>query len=144
MPLDHFSLTLPASKVAPLVAFLTSSLAHLGFKEHTRYGPYIVGLGEETAYFWLAGILSEDADGKTVEEMLKKQHIAFTAENAGQVRQFHAEALKAGGIDNGMPGPRPHYHPGYYAAFVRDPACGVNFEVVCRGGGAEEGTGSSQ
>lgn len=81
MPLDHFSLTLPAPKVAPLVTFLTSSLAHLGFKEHTRYGPYIVGLGEETAYFWLAGILSEDADEKTVVEMLKKQHIAFAAES---------------------------------------------------------------
>lgn len=64
--------------------------------------------------------------------------------DAEQVRRFHAEALKAGGIDNGKPGPRPHYHPGYYAAFVLDPACGVNFEVVCRESGAEEGAGSSE
>ena len=26
-----------------------------------------------------------------------------------------------GGRDEGAPGPRPHYGPTYYAAFVRDP-----------------------
>ena len=46
------------------------------------------------------------------------------------VKKFHEEGLKAGGTCNGPPGPRPHFHPGYYAAFVRDPACGINFEVV--------------
>ncbi|KAL8665073.1 MAG: hypothetical protein Q9168_007775 [Polycauliona sp. 1 TL-2023] len=138
MPLDHSSLTVPASSVAPLLTFLTSSLAHLGFKEQIRFGPYVVGLGEDKAYFWVAGILSPDADEKTVADMLKKQHFAFGAENEEQVRQFHAEALKAGGIDNGKPGPRPQYGPGYYGAFVLDPVCGVNFEVVCHKGGAQE------
>jgi len=47
------------------------------------------------------------------------------------VDAFHAAALKAGGICNGPPGPRDHYHPGYYGAFVLDPAVGINFEVVC-------------
>lgn len=139
MPLDHFSLAIPASKVDDLVSFLTASLHHFGFKEHMRYGPHIVGLGDDLPYFWIAGIVSEDADGKTVDEMLKKQHIAFTAENAEQVKQFHAAALKAGGTDNGAPGLRPQYHPTYYGAYVRDPVCGVNFEVVChKGGPAEE------
>lgn len=81
MPLDHSSLTVPASSVAPLLTFLTSSLAHLGFKEQIRFGPYVVGLGEDKAYFWIAGILSPDADAKTVEDMLKKQHFAFGAES---------------------------------------------------------------
>ncbi len=81
MPLDHFSLTIPASKVDGLVSFLTTSLHQFGFKEHMRYGPHIVGLGDDLPYFWIAGIVSEDADGKTVDEMLKKQHIAFTAES---------------------------------------------------------------
>ncbi|KAL8994961.1 MAG: hypothetical protein Q9169_005202 [Polycauliona sp. 2 TL-2023] len=130
MPLDHSSITLPASSVAPLLTFLTSSLAHLGFKELVRYGPHVIGLGEEKAYFWLAGILSPETDGKTVEEMLKKQHFAFRAEKEEQVRRFYDEALKAGGVDNGKPGPRPQYGPGYYGAFVLDPVCGVNFEVV--------------
>lgn len=47
-----------------------------------------------------------------------------------QVRQFHAAALKAGGICNGPPGFRVDYHPGHYGAFVRDPVCGINWEVV--------------
>ena len=29
-------------------------------------------------------------------------------------------ALRAGGTDDGPPGPRPDYGPAYYGAFVRD------------------------
>jgi catechol 2,3-dioxygenase-like lactoylglutathione lyase family enzyme len=43
---------------------------------------------------------------------------------------FHAAALAAGETDNGAPGPRPIYHPGYYGAFVLDPD-GNNVEAVC-------------
>jgi hypothetical protein len=46
------------------------------------------------------------------------------------VDAFHKAALAAGGRDNGGPGPRPHYHPGYYGAFVFDPD-GNNVEAVC-------------
>ncbi len=46
------------------------------------------------------------------------------------VDAFHAAALEAGGTDNGAPGPRPIYHPGYYGAFVLDPD-GNNVEAVC-------------
>jgi hypothetical protein len=54
--------------------------------------------------------------------------------DAEQVRQFYDNAIKAGGVDNGKPGIREHYHPNYYAAFVREPATGVNFEMVCHTG----------
>jgi hypothetical protein len=37
--------------------------------------------------------------------------------------------MAAGGTDNGAPGPRPHYHQNYYAAFVLDPD-GNNIEAV--------------
>ena len=57
-------------------------------------------------------------------------HIAFRATDRKQVVAFHAAALAAGGTDNGAPGPRPHYHAGYYGAFVLDPD-GHNIEVVC-------------
>jgi len=40
--------------------------------------------------------------------------------------------LEAGGRDNGAPGLRPHYHAGYYAAFVIDPD-GNNVEAVFHG-----------
>jgi hypothetical protein len=36
------------------------------------------------------------------------------------VNAFHAAALKAGGSNNGEPGPRPDYGPEYYGAFIFD------------------------
>lgn len=57
-------------------------------------------------------------------------HIAFRAETRAQVDEFYRAAIEAGGKDNGKPGPRPHYHPNYYGAFVLDPD-GHNIEVVC-------------
>ncbi|MCB1605507.1 MAG: VOC family protein [Xanthomonadales bacterium] len=57
-------------------------------------------------------------------------HLAFTAENRQQVRDFYRAALAAGGEDNGAPGLRGNYHADYYAAFVIGPD-GHNIEVVC-------------
>jgi catechol 2,3-dioxygenase-like lactoylglutathione lyase family enzyme len=59
-------------------------------------------------------------------------HIAFAAPDRETVDAFHAAALAAGGVDNGRPGLRPHYHSGYYAAFVLDPD-GNNVEAVFHG-----------
>jgi catechol 2,3-dioxygenase-like lactoylglutathione lyase family enzyme len=56
-------------------------------------------------------------------------HIAFGTDRDATVREFHAAALAAGYEDNGGPGERPAYHPGYYGAFVLDPD-GNNIEVV--------------
>jgi catechol 2,3-dioxygenase-like lactoylglutathione lyase family enzyme len=56
-------------------------------------------------------------------------HLAFSARADATVRTFHAAALAAGYTDNGAPGERAVYHPGYYAAFVLDPD-GHNVEVV--------------
>ena len=56
-------------------------------------------------------------------------HVAFPAEDDATVDAFHAAALAAGYRDDGEPGERPHYHPGYYAAFVLDPD-GNSVEVV--------------
>ncbi|GGC54740.1 VOC family protein [Chelatococcus reniformis] len=58
-------------------------------------------------------------------------HVAFAARDRAAVDQFHAAALRAGGVDNGAPGLRPRYHPDYYGAFVLDPD-GHNIEAVCR------------
>jgi catechol 2,3-dioxygenase-like lactoylglutathione lyase family enzyme len=57
-------------------------------------------------------------------------HVAFTAASRALVDAFYQAALAAGGRDNGAPGPRPHYHPDYYGAFVLDPD-GHNIEAVC-------------
>ena len=57
-------------------------------------------------------------------------HLAFTAENRGQIEAFYRAAIAAGGKDNGPPGLCPEYHPNYYAAFVIGPD-GHNIEAVC-------------
>jgi len=58
-------------------------------------------------------------------------HLAFQAKDPAMVDAFYEAALAAGGEDNGAPGER-HYHPGYYAAFIRDPD-GNNIEAVFHG-----------
>jgi catechol 2,3-dioxygenase-like lactoylglutathione lyase family enzyme len=61
-------------------------------------------------------------------------HIAFRVSSRAQVDAFYRAALEAGGTDNGAPGLRPHYHPDYYGAFVKDPD-GHNIEAVCHEAG---------
>ena len=56
-------------------------------------------------------------------------HLAFPATENATVDAFHRAAIEAGYRDNGAPGERPHYHPGYYGAYVLDPD-GNNVEVV--------------
>ena len=57
-------------------------------------------------------------------------HVAFLAPDRGRVDRFHATALAHGGTDEGAPGPRPHYHAGYYGGYVRDPD-GNKLQAVC-------------
>jgi catechol 2,3-dioxygenase-like lactoylglutathione lyase family enzyme len=68
-------------------------------------------------------------------ESVTPTHVAFRVDRRSLVDEFHRAALDAGGTDHGAPGLRPHYHPGYYGAFVLDPD-GYNIEVVCHGEGA--------
>ena len=82
-------------------------------------GMHVVGYGRTGPVFWLHEGVSD-----------KGRHYAFSAENRAQVHAFYEAALKAGGVDNGGPGPRPHYHEHYYGAFVLDPD-GNNVEAVC-------------
>lgn len=56
-------------------------------------------------------------------------HIAFGADTNETVDAFHRAAIDAGYKDNGAPGERAVYHPGYYGAFVLDPD-GLNIEAV--------------
>jgi catechol 2,3-dioxygenase-like lactoylglutathione lyase family enzyme len=56
-------------------------------------------------------------------------HIAFGAANLETVAAFHEAGLAAGGRDNGAPGERPEYHPGYFGAYLLDPD-GNNVESV--------------
>ena len=63
-------------------------------------------------------------DGEPTEHV----HVAFTAPDDATVDAFHRTATAAGYRDEGAPGERAVYHPGYYAAYVLDPE-GNNDEV---------------
>ena len=55
----------------------------------------------------------------------------FAAPTPEAVNAFHTAALKSGGRDNGPPGLRADYGPGYFAAFVIDPD-GYRIEAHCQ------------
>jgi catechol 2,3-dioxygenase-like lactoylglutathione lyase family enzyme len=49
------------------------------------------------------------------------QMVALLAKDRAAVDQCHALALASGGICEGPPGLRPHYHAHFYGAYFRDP-----------------------
>ena len=102
-------------------AFYTGALEPLGVEIIIDRGE-VVGLGSRgKPGFWLR---EEDAPTPV--------HVAFSAPDRAAVDAFHAAALAAGATDNGAPGVRAIYHPGYYGAFVLDPD-GHNIEAVNHG-----------
>jgi catechol 2,3-dioxygenase-like lactoylglutathione lyase family enzyme len=122
--LDHISLGV--SDLARAGAFYDTSLAPLGYvrlfanERGIGYGP--AGAKDE-AFAILAASSEARAPGTGC-------HVAFAAPSREAVAEFHAAALRMGGIDEGAPGLRPHYGEGYYAAFVRD-LDGYRLEAVC-------------
>ena len=63
-------------------------------------------------------------------EPTQNLHFAFAAADNATVDAFWRAGTEAGFIDNGPPGERTVYHPGYYGAFLLD-ADGNNVEAVC-------------
>ena len=117
--LDHVGLNV--SDVGRSRAFYAQALAPLGIAPLLEIPGVGVGFGaHQKPFFWIAARPPVTAGA----------HVAFHCEERGLVDAFHAAALAAGGTDNGAPGLRPHYHPGYYGAFVLDPD-GNNIEAVC-------------
>ncbi len=114
------------SDVARSKRFYEEALEPLGIRPLMEFEGAMAGFGKETEhgpnpFFWIAERGRPAVNGA---------HIAFGVRTTDQVDAFHAAALAAGGTDNGVPGPRPQYHPGYYGAFVLDPD-GNNVEAVC-------------
>jgi catechol 2,3-dioxygenase-like lactoylglutathione lyase family enzyme len=97
--------------------FYETIAPYSGFElRHDRERSHFVGAG---------GSFSLVPETPTTEHL----HIAFAADDNATVDAFHRTAIEAGYRDNGAPGERSMYHPGYYAADVLDPD-GHNVEVV--------------
>jgi len=114
--LDHVSITVRnLSAVLPFYKATMSALGAviayedkdaIGFGE--RNGP------QNSGHSYVSVFQSEHASADP------RRHWCFRASSVDQVDAFHAAGLAAGGHDEGGPALRD-YHPGYYAAFLRDP-----------------------
>ena len=124
--IDHIGIAV--SDIARSRTFYEAALGALGMSVQMEVGPDQTTSGGTALGFGVPGEkIFWIADGERPGE---GTHVAFKAETRAQVDAFHAAAIKAGGKDNGAPGPRPHYGPDYYAAFVFDPD-EANIEAVC-------------
>ena len=118
--LDH--VTIGVTNTGRSKDFYDRALQPLGITRLYGDGERFAGYGvAPKAFFWI-GARDAPQTGS---------HIAFAAQDRATVDRFYAEAIAAGGRDNGQPGMRPNYHPDYYGAFVLDPD-GHNIEAVCR------------
>jgi catechol 2,3-dioxygenase-like lactoylglutathione lyase family enzyme len=126
--IDH--LTLPVSDVDATTRAYARALEPVGYSVQMSLShqqiptlpyPKMVGLGARgKPDLWL----------RPARGAVDGTHVAIAAAHRSEVDAFHAAALAAGMKDDGGPGPRQHYHPNYYGAFVRD-ADGHSLEVVC-------------
>ena len=78
--------------------------------------PGSLGYGIDSPAFWIS--LS---DHPVPADERSGLHICFAASSRESVGAFHAAGIAGGGRDNGQPGLRADYGPGYYAAFLSDP-----------------------
>jgi catechol 2,3-dioxygenase-like lactoylglutathione lyase family enzyme len=130
--LDHTSISVKDYQKS--LEFYDQTLKALGYErlmtiDIPEYSVKSAGYGSDNkASFWISpyGLDSEEV-GKA-----KGVHIAFMAKSAEAVSNWYDLCLKLGAKDNGAPGPRAHYHPGYFGAFVVDPN-GWRIEAVFHG-----------
>ncbi len=111
--LDHVSIGV--RNLAITKRFYDAALQPLGY-ECLSEGDASLGYGKGAVVLWIS--VTERPVPADAQSGL---HFCLSAPNRRSVDSFHAAALQAGGRDNGAPGVRTDYDPGYYAAFVVDP-----------------------
>jgi len=122
--IDHLSIQ--CADVAASAEFYDTVLATLGGSRVMDFGE-VIGFGAASRpEFWIGP--------RTSGEGFAEAHIAFAAPGRAAVRAFFEAAAGAGAEVLYAPRAWPEYHPGYYAAFVRDPD-GNNVEAVCHAAG---------
>ena len=105
------------SDVHRAASFYDPVLKALGYKRVMEFLPYAIAYGESKARpaFWI-----QLPHNQKTATSGNGTHVGFSARSKGAVNAFHAAALKAGGSNDGEPGPRPDYGPEYYGAFIYD------------------------
>ena len=115
-PIDH--IWMRVADVARAKEFYEAVAGHAGFRLNHDAPERAQFVGEAGSFSVVAG-----------EAATENVHLAFPAATNEAVDRFHAVLTDAGYRDNGPPGEREIYHPGYYGAFVLDPD-GNNVELV--------------
>lgn len=122
--LDHISIAVKNFEESQ--RFYDETLAVIGYERLMSFDNeehQVAGYGKNSKpAFWIG------AKKKLTEEDLQEQigqaagfHVGFEALDVESVHKWYEKCLHLGGKDNGKPGPRPEYHPGYYGAFIVDP-----------------------
>jgi catechol 2,3-dioxygenase-like lactoylglutathione lyase family enzyme len=120
---DHVSIGV--RDIARAKRFYDAALAPLGY-QCLRDSPTLLGYGGDEVALWIS-----PSESPVSADPQSGLHFCFNAPDEAAVQAFHAAALRAGGRDNGGPGLRREYSPGYYAAFAIDPD-GYRLEAFCR------------
>ncbi len=123
--IDHVTLTV--SNLERSKKFYFKALEPLGYEILMEFGKEVTG---EASYVGMGVAGKPDFWLKEGSPNRPSNHVAFRAKNRPMVDAFYKAGLANGGRDNGAPGVRTDYHPGYYAAFLHDPD-GHNIEAVC-------------
>jgi catechol 2,3-dioxygenase-like lactoylglutathione lyase family enzyme len=101
-------------------AFYELALGELGYGDPSTDGHF---------FEWEDLSISAAHEDRPVTRNL---HVALLAGSREDVNAWWEAMTSAGYPDDGPPGPRPQYSPGYYGAFVRDPD-GNSVEAVHHG-----------
>ena len=130
--IDHFSLSVKDFNSS--LEFYDKTLETLGYSrvmtlDMPENGLKCAGYGKDgKPSFWIGDMGRDD---ETIGQA-KWVHVAFQAPDDAAIRAWYKKCLELGGTDNGAPGPRLEYHPGYYGAFVVDPS-GWRIEAAFHG-----------
>lgn len=120
--IDHISIGV--RDLAKAGAFYDAAFGPLGLRR-LYDDPGSLGYGRDGIGFWVL-----PSKSPVPADAASGLHICLSAPDRQSVDRFHRAALEAGGTDNGKPGLRADYGPGYYAAFVVDPD-GYRIEAYC-------------
>jgi catechol 2,3-dioxygenase-like lactoylglutathione lyase family enzyme len=115
---DHVGIRV--SDPAASERFYRTVLATLGFEP---------GASREGFVRWQEFII---ASAREDRPPTRNVHVGFVAAGTELVKAFWRAGTEAGYADDGPPGERPQYTPGYYGAFLRDPQ-GNSVEAVHHG-----------
>jgi catechol 2,3-dioxygenase-like lactoylglutathione lyase family enzyme len=118
--IDHLQLVV--SDLDASRRFYRAVLSVLGIEMHDE--------GKDS--FWADELFVSTPESRAAQGVpTGRVHLAFQAPNRETVEEFYRVGLANGGRSNGAPGLRD-YHPGYYGAFLLDPADN-NIEAVFHG-----------